>query len=269
MKYLLAVAIFLTSTNVALAQNKLANSDTIANKKVSKKKNNLLIKFQSANTFGMIKSSRKYYNFKSMVGTGAELLIGFKLYQKTALGFGLQGAKYFLNQSKVDAGLTETYTQPWMSASVKAVKNSSLIQKGFFVYMSGWNQKNRHVLEYYAKMRLQSFQYKLHSVVNRKSSSYHSIITSFDGGISSTGFTTAVGINYAKQISKIFYVGTGLEYNYNFSPNTYLYAKDLYSTGSDGISQIQLPTPSHILQWNIGVMYKPYKPCNCKEQKPW
>jgi hypothetical protein len=254
---------------LSIAQENSKQSDTLTKKRTTPKQNLLFIKFHSISGFGMVKPKTAYYNFGSMAGSGAEFILGFKLQPKVGLGFGMQRSYYFLNQTKVEEGLEKTYTQPWMSAVASNTGQSTLQQTALFVYLSGWKQKEKNILEYYTKMSLNSFQYHLHSQVNRTSNTGYSIGTTYDGGISNMGFLAALGLNYSRRISKILYVGGGLEYAFNFSPKTLLYENNLYSTGEKVSYQVELPTAAHLLQMKIGVMYRPKKACNCKEQKPW
>jgi len=269
MKKSISTLFLLALFQVSMAQVSSNPSDTLVKKSKTTKQNLLFSKLQSVNTIGIIKPGSSSYNFGSMFGTGVELMLGFKLQPKVGLGFGLQRNHYFLNPSKVEEGLTKTYTQPWMSAVATDAGQSSLRQTAFFVYLSGWKQKDKNIFEYYTKMSLNSFQYHLHSKVNRISVNNYSIGTSYEGGISNMGFLASLGFNYSKRISKILYVGGGLEYAFNFSPKTLLYENNVYSTGEKVSYQVELPTPAHLLQMKIGVMYRPKKACNCKEMKPW
>jgi hypothetical protein len=261
--------LMLLITQLSIAQENSKQSDTLTKKRNPTKQNFLFIKLNSVNTFGAIKPGASNYNFKSMFGTGAECIIGFKLNPKMAFGVGLQRSQFFLNQSKVEKALDETYSQPWMSAKVTTLGRSNLKQMSYLVYLSSWQQKKRSILEYYAKMSLASFQYDLNSTVNRFSNTNYTIVSSYEGGLSSTNFVAAIGANYSIPISKIFYIGAGLQYGFNLSGKSYLYEYNTYSTGAKVTYQIQLPVPSHLLQANIGMMYRPKKACNCKEQKPW
>lgn len=268
MKITLNVIILLLCFQNLCARDTFKKSDSLSTAKEGR--NSLLIKFHSANSYGVIKPGASRYNFKSMFGTGAELIVGFKLYEKTALGFGLQRTQFFINQSKIEKALTETYTQPWAKTYVTASDNSSLIQKNYFIYLSAWEQKSRTVFEYYLKMNLSSFNYRLNSQVQKEYDfPVRSIMVSYDGGITNTGFMIGTGVNYSRRISKIFYISSGLQYTYNVTPRTYLYEKNASSTGDEATYIIELPVPSHIIQLNIGLMYRPKKACNCKTQKVW
>ncbi len=268
MKITLYIIILLLCCQCIYARDTLKVTDSLSYGK--QQRNTLLVKLHSANSYGMMKPGTNSYNFKSMFGTGAELIVGFKLYEKTALGFGLQRTQFFINQSKIEKALTETYTQPWSKTYVTVSGNSSLIQKNYFIYLSAWKQQSNSVFEYYLKMNLTSFHYRLHSQVQKKYDfPVRSTMVSYEGGITNTGFMAGAGINYSRRVSKIFYISGGLQYSYNLTPRTSLYEKNVFSTGEEVTYIRELPVPSHIMQLNIGLMYRPKKACNCKTQKVW
>ena len=269
MKYFSIVFFLVSYFSSVFAQDQFNQSDSISDTSSAKKQNHLFIKLNSVHSYGIIKSNVQLYNFKSMFGTGVEFTIGFKLNPKAALGFGFQRSQFFLNPAKVERALSETYSTSWMSANVTAMNQSYLKQMAYFIYLSAWKQRSRNIFEYYVRVFLTSYKYDLNSMVHRTAMANDTIVTKYEGGLSNSGIMAAMGFNYSRQISKIFYVGGGLQYGFNFMPKSYLYEHNRNSAGTEVTYQIQLPVPSHLMQVNIGMMYRPKKACNCKEQKPW
>lgn len=240
-------------------------ADTTDKKSNKPMQNNLLIKVHSLNGLGVVKPAAARYNFGSMFGTGAEVMLGFKLNPTAAFAVGFARMQYFLNQSKVNQTLSDSYGLPWLSATVSSTKNSALIQNSLFIRLSRWRQQTKSIFEYYGNMGIGSFQYKLNSrVLQQSTSSAYNFTRTFAGGISNTAFILGAGIHYSYPLSKTIYLSSGAAYHYNLTPRTYLYEKNVYANGDEATYQVELPAPSHFLFVQVGLMYKPDKPCNCK-----
>lgn len=253
------------STQAVYAKEYVNDSDTVKHKEAGPKENNAFVKLHSRTAYGIVNSKSALFNFKSMLGTGADFTVGFKLNSSFALGVGLMRMHYFIGQKKIDQALTETYTSPWLPAIVTARKNSMLIQNSLFAYVSRWKQMPGGLLEYHGRLCLASSQYKLNSEVYRPySDSAHSFNISYEDGISNTAFVMGFGATYSIPVSKIIFLSVGLEYNINLTPRTSLYEHKAYGNGNSATHSIELPTPNHIFQFQVGLMYRPKKPCNCK-----
>ncbi len=269
MKTILIVCCMLFCVQNAMGRDRSESADSSGSGK-NTTPNNLLIRANSRNAWATIRPNETYYNFGAMWGTGAQLLLGFKLDKSTTCLVGYDRMWYHVRQTAVEKALHETFAAPWFTTTVYPHGNSTLTQSTFLLQISQWRQTKKAILEYYGNMRLGSFRYSLQTDIYRIYQSLdRAIYTHFDKGASNNAFILGAGVQYSHPLSPVFYISTALEYDYNITHSTWIYRDDYYSQGTHDYHTEGLPTPAYLFNFQIGILYKPVKPCHCHEQKPW
>ena len=243
-------------------------NDSILKSQVKFLRTPLIVKLQIAGGMVSFKNPASPIRMNSGYGIGGEVFLGTKLSKPVSVGGGINVLVYALDNNVIQDNIHAYYEKTHYTNITNSFKETSLTKSSFFMQGSYWRYTPNSILEVFGKVAITYSQYTMdvHSF-HRADSAHFSELYTLSKKISLPGMMPAFGAAYHLRLSRLAYVTMAGEYGYNICAPAELDEVYHNSNGGMHVNHIQAPTPVHFLQFNVGIMFRPFNKIYPKEEE--